>query len=247
MAKGSGGTRSGTANNPKGVGKARVNYGAEWSQSGSDRKEISMRGSDGYMTKVFMKDNGNSYRVYTTDFGNGFNLKGTARTFTNEREAKEYAEGLMKKIKAGEYSTKETKNSETKGTTNNTSNRSTVGSQPKQTRTVPTLKQFQSQISKIGNVESIDYHKAANVIEVSLETRKAYGDSYTRILRANPEGSITLQNTKWKGNSMSNNWATGQNTPGLKQEHGFGVLQEYMKRYGGKKNAPSIIITQYYD
>lgn len=212
------------------------------------RREMSMRGESGYMAKVFMREDGGSYKVYANDFGNGFSLKGTTKTFTSEKEAKDYAEGLMTRMKAGELKAKETKTQPATATKNQT----TMARATQKPATQPSSKamsrsQFQTAVRKMSNVEDVTYNKTSNTIEVSLETRKAYGDSYTRVLRANSNGSIVLENTRWRGNVMRNNWDTGQNTPGLKQEEAFGVLQSYMKRYRGKKNAPSIIITQYYD
>ena len=238
MAKSSGGTRSGSSKNPNGVG-TRVTYGSDWSnKDGTGRREMSMMGEAGYMAKVFMREDGGSYKVYATDFGNGFSLKGTTKTFASEQEAKDYAEGLMTRMKVGELKAKETKTQTTTTKKQNTSQ----PAQKSMTRT-----QFQSAVGKMRNVEDVTYNKGSNTIDVSLETRKAYGDSYTRTLRASADGSVVLENSKWRGNVMSFNWDRSQNTPGMKQEDGYSVLQTYMNRYRGQKNAPSIIITQYYD
>ncbi len=248
MAKGSGGTRSGSSRNPNGVG-ARVTYGSDWSsKDGTGRREMSMRGESGYMAKVFMKEDGGSYKVYATDFGNGFSLKGTTKTFASEQEAKDYAEGLMTRMKAGEFKVKETKAQSTNATKTQTTTASATQKpavQPSSKATSRTL--FQSTVSKMSNVEDVTYNKNSNTIEVFLGTRKAYGDSYTRTLRASANGSVTLENSRWNGNVMRNDWDKSRNTPGMRQEEGYGVLKSYMDMYKGKKNAPSIIITQYYD
>lgn len=68
------------------------------------------------------------------DFGNGFDIKGTTKTFTTEREAKEYAEGLMKRMKAGEFKAKVTKSQPTtapKKATGSTSKNVVINSQAK--------------------------------------------------------------------------------------------------------------------
>ena len=259
MVKGSGGTRSGGSRNPKGVG---VSYGSDWSKPDyQNRRTISAK-PDGYgQVNIFVKKNDDgSFRVYGAAFGsNKVDLKGTSKTFTSERDAKEYAEGLISRIKSGEMMAGKTasktvstasKTTATKASTPKTTQAKATSNLDSNGRFTQEYRQMASRsLTRSFDAESVTIHSpekygsttVQGYAEIYMPTQISFGDSYTTTLRVTDKGISST--TEGGGRPQYYEYSSPSQLTRTSESY-VRKAREWMKK---NKDVKEIRIISYYD